>query len=71
MTIIRFILRVLPVEVSCYASEEEIGRAIKPVIEQHFPAETQTPHKVLYVLICQYNTVTIMQELRKVVFVEV
>lgn len=49
MTFIRFLLRVLPIEVSCYASDEEITRAIKPLIEQHFPVETQTPHKVILV----------------------
>ncbi|KAI3968176.1 hypothetical protein MKX01_018479 [Papaver californicum] len=35
----RFILRVLPVEVTCYASEEEISKAIKPLISKYFPAE--------------------------------
>ncbi|MBA0673177.1 hypothetical protein Goklo_029010 [Gossypium klotzschianum] len=46
----RFILRVLPVEVACYSSEEEITRAMKPLIEQYFPVETQNPRKfaVLY-----------------------
>ncbi|KAG2334223.1 hypothetical protein Bca52824_005403 [Brassica carinata] len=33
----RFILRLVPVEVSCYPSEEEISRAIKPLVEQYFP----------------------------------
>ncbi|KAK9673608.1 hypothetical protein RND81_12G178400 [Saponaria officinalis] len=41
----RFLLRVLPVELSCYASEEEISRAIKPLVEQHFPVNTETPVK--------------------------
>ncbi|KAH9608773.1 hypothetical protein KSS87_019669 [Heliosperma pusillum] len=41
----RFLLRVLPVEVSCYASDEEISRAIKPLVEQHFPADSETPIK--------------------------
>lgn len=36
----------LPVEVTCYASEEEISKAIKPLIAQYFPTETQTPIKV-------------------------
>ncbi|GAB4835256.1 hypothetical protein Ancab_000165 [Ancistrocladus abbreviatus] len=46
----RFMLRVLPVLVTCYASEEEISRAIKPTIAQYFPAEAETPVKfsVLY-----------------------
>ncbi|KAE8705733.1 THUMP domain-containing protein 1 isoform 2 [Hibiscus syriacus] len=46
----RFILRVLPIEVACYFSEEEITRAMKPLIEQYFPLETQNPRKfaVLY-----------------------
>ncbi|XP_022752369.1 THUMP domain-containing protein 1 [Durio zibethinus] len=46
----RFILRVLPVEVACYASEEEITIAMKPLIVQYFPVETQNPKKfaVLY-----------------------
>ncbi|KAH6834226.1 THUMP domain-containing protein [Perilla frutescens var. hirtella] len=46
----RFLLRVLPVEVTCYTSEEEIRRAIKPVIEKYFPVENEKPRKfsVLY-----------------------
>ncbi|KAK9273444.1 hypothetical protein L1049_018254 [Liquidambar formosana] len=46
----RFILRLLPVEVTCYASEEEISKAIKPLVTQYFPVETQSPQKfaVLY-----------------------
>ncbi|XP_010536109.1 PREDICTED: THUMP domain-containing protein 1 homolog [Tarenaya hassleriana] len=46
----RFILRVLPMEVSCYASEDEISRAIKPLVEEYFPVETDSPRKfaVLY-----------------------
>ncbi|XP_043723308.1 THUMP domain-containing protein 1 homolog [Telopea speciosissima] len=46
----RFILRVLPVEVTCYASEEELSKAIKPLIAKYFPAEAPTPQKfaVLY-----------------------
>ncbi|KAL2941980.1 THUMP domain-containing protein 1 [Bienertia sinuspersici] len=41
----RFLLRVLPIEVSCYASDEEITKAIKPLIEQYFPANSETPAK--------------------------
>ncbi|KAL3611282.1 hypothetical protein D5086_002302 [Populus alba] len=41
----RFILRVLPIEVACYASEEEISRAIAPVVEKYFPVDTQDPQK--------------------------
>ncbi|CAE6097978.1 unnamed protein product [Arabidopsis arenosa] len=46
----RFILRLLPIEVSCYPSEEEISKAIKPLVEQYFPVETENPRKfaVLY-----------------------
>lgn len=46
----RYLLRVFPIEVACYASEEEISRAIKPVITHYFPAEAETPIKfaVLY-----------------------
>ncbi|KAL1538936.1 THUMP domain-containing protein 1 isoform X2 [Salvia divinorum] len=46
----RFLLRLLPVEVSCYPSDEEIRRAIKPVIEKYFPIETEKLRKfsVLY-----------------------
>lgn len=46
----RFILRVLPIEVACYASEEEISRAIKPLVTKYFPLETDHPQKfaVLY-----------------------
>ncbi|KAJ6805162.1 THUMP domain-containing protein 1-like protein isoform X1 [Iris pallida] len=42
----RFILRVVPAEVTCYTSEEEISKAIKPLIEQHFPTEAPCPQKV-------------------------
>ncbi|CAO2837276.1 unnamed protein product [Amaranthus hypochondriacus] len=41
----RFLLRVLPVELSCYASEEEISRAMKPLVEQYFPANSEAPVK--------------------------
>ncbi|KAJ6831479.1 THUMP domain-containing protein 1-like protein isoform X2 [Iris pallida] len=41
----RFILRVVPAEVTCYTSEEEISKAIKPLIEQHFPTEAPCPQK--------------------------
>ncbi|MCL7045793.1 hypothetical protein MKW94_008844 [Papaver nudicaule] len=45
----RFILRVLPVEVTCYASEEEIAKAIKPLISKYFPVEaTAVKFAVLY-----------------------
>jgi tRNA acetyltransferase TAN1 len=44
--IYRFILRVLPIEVACYASEDEISRAIAPVVEKYFPVDTQDPQKV-------------------------
>jgi hypothetical protein len=43
----RFILRILPIEVSCYASKEEISKAIQPLVEQYFPVETQNPQKVV------------------------
>ncbi|GLT53750.1 hypothetical protein SLA2020_270000 [Shorea laevis] len=41
----RFILRMLPIEVACYTSEEEISRAIKPLVAQYFPVDTQNPQK--------------------------
>ncbi|KAI5576385.1 hypothetical protein POPTR_009G049700v4 [Populus trichocarpa] len=41
----RFIIRMLPIEVACYASEEEISRAIAPVVEKYFPVDTQDPLK--------------------------
>ncbi|KAK3205211.1 hypothetical protein Dsin_019257 [Dipteronia sinensis] len=52
----RFILRVLPIEVSCYASEEEISRAIKPLVAQYFPVETQTPQKFAVLYEARANT---------------
>ncbi|XP_016458339.1 uncharacterized protein LOC107782019 isoform X1 [Nicotiana tabacum] len=52
----RFILRVLPIEVTCYASEEEIGRAIKPLVEQYLPAETDTPKKFAVLYEARANT---------------
>ncbi|RAL43120.1 unnamed protein product [Cuscuta campestris] len=46
----RFMLRLLPIEAACYTSDEEIKKAIKPLIEKYFPSETQNPLKfaVLY-----------------------
>ncbi|KAL3828219.1 hypothetical protein ACJIZ3_017021 [Penstemon smallii] len=52
----RFLLRILPIEVSCYTSEEEIKRAIKPVIDKHFPAETQNPRKFAVLYDARANT---------------
>ncbi|XP_077218671.1 THUMP domain-containing protein isoform X2 [Tasmannia lanceolata] len=57
----RFILRVLPVEVTCYASEEEISKAIKPLISQYFPTEATTPQKT----ICLVGVVESYKELAK------
>jgi len=50
LTAFRFILRILPIEVSCYASKEEISKAMKPLVEQYFPVETQNPQKVILCL---------------------
>lgn len=47
----RFILRVLPAEVVCYASEEEVTRAISPLAEKYFPKESPLGHKVTFYLI--------------------
>ncbi|KAL9327806.1 hypothetical protein ACSQ67_002809 [Phaseolus vulgaris] len=52
----RFILRILPIEVSCYASKEEISRAMKPLVEQYFPVETQNPHKFAVLYEARANT---------------
>ncbi|XP_042481462.1 uncharacterized protein LOC122061944 isoform X1 [Macadamia integrifolia] len=52
----RFILRVLPVEVACYASEEEISRAIKPLIAKYFPTEAPTPQKFAVLYDARANT---------------
>ncbi|KAH7837965.1 hypothetical protein Vadar_020202 [Vaccinium darrowii] len=52
----RFLLRVLPVEVTCYASEEEITRAIKPLISQYFPVESQTAIKFAVLYEARANT---------------
>lgn len=41
----RFILRVLPAEVACYASEEEITKAISPLVEKYFPKECPSGRK--------------------------
>ncbi|EMS56985.1 hypothetical protein TRIUR3_29372 [Triticum urartu] len=43
---IKFILRVLPAEVVCYASEEEITRAVAPLVEKYFPKESPSGHKL-------------------------
>lgn len=52
----RFILRVLPVEVTCYASEEEIGKAIQPLITKYLPAESDTPKKFAVLYEARANT---------------
>ncbi|XP_072961535.1 uncharacterized protein [Typha angustifolia] len=52
----RFILRVLPAEVTCYASEDEITRAIKPLVDQHFPNEAPNPHKFAVLFEARANT---------------
>ncbi|KAJ8551333.1 hypothetical protein K7X08_000703 [Anisodus acutangulus] len=52
----RFILRVLPVEVTCYASEEEIGKAITPLITKYLPAESDTPKKFAVLYEARANT---------------
>ncbi|XP_057482926.1 uncharacterized protein LOC130769710 isoform X1 [Actinidia eriantha] len=52
----RFMLRVLPVEVTCYASEEEITRAVKPLISRYFPVETQTAHTFAVLYEARANT---------------
>ncbi|KAJ0978903.1 hypothetical protein J5N97_014377 [Dioscorea zingiberensis] len=52
----RFILRILPAEVACYASEEEITKAIKPLIEQHFPTESPNPQKFAVLYEARSNT---------------
>ncbi|XP_020585757.1 THUMP domain-containing protein 1 homolog [Phalaenopsis equestris] len=52
----RFILRVLPAEVTCYASEEEISKSIKPLIEQYFPLDTSSPLKFAVLYEARSNT---------------
>ncbi|KAL5708275.1 hypothetical protein ACHQM5_019089 [Ranunculus cassubicifolius] len=52
----RFILRVLPAELTCYASEEEISKAIKPLMDQYFPADAQTPLKFAVLFDARANT---------------
>lgn len=52
----RFILRMLPVQVSCYSSEEEISRAMKSIVEQYFPAETENPKKFAVLYEARANT---------------
>ncbi|CAN0901823.1 THUMP domain-containing protein 1 homolog [Linum grandiflorum] len=41
----RFLLRLLPIEVSCYPSEEEISRAVAPIFAKYFPADASEPQK--------------------------
>lgn len=52
----RFILRILPAEVTCYASEEEISKAIKPLLLEHFPALAQIPQKFAVLFEARANT---------------
>uniref|UniRef100_A0ACD5WUI2 Uncharacterized protein n=1 Tax=Avena sativa TaxID=4498 RepID=A0ACD5WUI2_AVESA len=52
----RFILRVCPAEVVCYASEEEITRAISPLVEKYFPKESPSGHKFAVLYEARSNT---------------
>lgn len=52
----RFILRVVPVEVTCYASEVELSKAIKPLMEHYFPIESPTPQKFAVLYEARANT---------------
>lgn len=52
----RFILRVLPAEVACYASEEEITKAISPIVEKYFPKECPSGHKFAVLYEARSNT---------------
>ncbi|CAO2146961.1 unnamed protein product [Urochloa humidicola] len=52
----RFILRVLPAEVACYASEEEITKAMGPLVEKYFPKECATAHKFAVLYEARSNT---------------
>ncbi|RLN16435.1 uncharacterized protein C2845_PM02G36630 [Panicum miliaceum] len=52
----RFILRVLPAEVACYASEEEITKAISPLVEKYFPKECPSVHKFAVLYEARSNT---------------
>ncbi|XP_066335772.1 uncharacterized protein [Miscanthus floridulus] len=52
----RFILRVLPAEVACYASEEEITKAISPLVEKYFPKECPSGHKFAVLYEARSNT---------------
>uniref|UniRef100_A0A2P2NFP6 Uncharacterized protein MANES_14G005500 n=1 Tax=Rhizophora mucronata TaxID=61149 RepID=A0A2P2NFP6_RHIMU len=52
----RFILRVLPIEVACYASEEEISKAIAPVVTRYFPVDARDPQKFAVMYEARANT---------------
>lgn len=52
----RFILRFLPAEVVCYASEEEITRAISPLVEKYFPKESPSGLKFAVLYEARSNT---------------
>ncbi|XP_012090053.1 THUMP domain-containing protein 1 isoform X2 [Jatropha curcas] len=52
----RFILRVLPVEVACYASEEEISKAMASIVAKYFPVDAQDPQKFAVLYEARANT---------------
>ncbi|KAJ3693725.1 hypothetical protein LUZ60_009205 [Juncus effusus] len=52
----RFILRMIPTEIVCYASEEEITRAIKPLVDKYFPEDSSTPKKFAVIYASRANT---------------
>ncbi|OIV94943.1 hypothetical protein TanjilG_22140 [Lupinus angustifolius] len=52
----RFILRILPIEATCYASKEEISKAMQPLVERYFPSETENPQKFAVLYEARANT---------------
>ncbi|XP_073311370.1 uncharacterized protein [Primulina huaijiensis] len=65
----RFLLRVLPIEITCYASDEEIRRAIKSLVDKYFPVETQTPRKgYKYVYSIDYDTDMRIRKILKILY---
>ena len=60
-------MRILPVELACYASEEEISKAIVPLVEKYFPGETQNPQKVIVFLSINPSTLPSSHSLNAVI----
>lgn len=53
----RFCMRLLPVELTCYASTSELEKVVRPLILRHFPKDPDQP-PIKYAVICEVRANT-------------